>query len=472
MYPFERMMKTFKRYVVNHTYPEGCISECFLMDEAMMYAMNYMPNGTKGSHKQARGKWMDDDGLCAYPIDKRGKVEYLEIVQYQQARVPKSITFGEHDQPIGPDAAQLSSLIGNLVRTYVSPIYEAWTNVPNEIKEQIWLGVINTYNINEIHKIFVMKKANISWKGWKYMLRHQAIDKYLTDVERKSNVPKYVKPEDWVKFVDISSTSAALAAREAGKIARSKLKSPHTTGRKGQARVAAELKAKNPDQPLTRTDLFLATHKRKDGSASSPHVDDVIIACESDSSVAQCDLDHDAVTKVFGRDSRGRVRGLGTVSKTALKHSAPYKRALEDEHECNTHLQTEVKRLKEGQMGIRREMDELKQALTQGGTQVRPSTYHGSSSQAQDDSSCQLACTNQPNTNTRQGPCRLLHYVRKEITVALGRVLGLSTEEEGCYRIVVDEILKFDVELLGGEKTFGDLTVGDIISWPTFRTVC
>ena len=34
-------------------------------------------------------------------------------------------------------------------------------------------------------------------------------------------------------------------------------------------------------------------------------------------------------------------------------------------------------------MGIQREMDELKQALTQGGTQVRPSTYHGSSSQVQ-----------------------------------------------------------------------------------------
>ncbi|XXG68584.1 hypothetical protein AAC387_Pa06g1640 [Persea americana] len=117
-----------------------------------------------------------------------------------------------------------------------------------------------------------MKKANISWKGWKYVLRHQAIDKYFTDAERKSNVPKYVKPEDWVKFVDISSTSAALVAREAGKIARSELKSPHTTGRKGQARVATELKAKSLDQPLARTDLFFATHKRKDGSASSPHV--------------------------------------------------------------------------------------------------------------------------------------------------------------------------------------------------------
>ena len=37
--------------------------------------------------------------------------------------------------------------------------------------------------------------------------------------------------------------------------------------------------------------------------------------------------------------------------------------------------------------------------------------------------------------------------------------------------IVVDEILKFDVELLGGEKTFGDLTLGDMISWLTYRTV-
>ncbi|XXG53465.1 hypothetical protein AAC387_Pa03g1550 [Persea americana] len=37
-----------------------------------------------------------------------------------------------------------------------------------------------------------------------------------------------------------------------------------------------------------------------------PQQDDVITAYESDSSVVQGDLGHDAVTKVFGRDSRGR----------------------------------------------------------------------------------------------------------------------------------------------------------------------
>lgn len=79
-------MKTYRRYVVNHTYPEDSISECFLLDEAMMYAMNYMPDGTKGSHKQGRETCLDDDRECAFPIDKKGKIEYLENVQYQQAR--------------------------------------------------------------------------------------------------------------------------------------------------------------------------------------------------------------------------------------------------------------------------------------------------------------------------------------------------------------------------------------------------
>ena len=80
--------------------------------------------------------------------------------------------------------------------------------------------------------------------------------------------------------------------------------------------------------------------------------------------------------------------------------------------------------------------------------------------------------TDQNNTaHTRQGSCRLLSYLRKEITIAVGRVMGLSTDEGGCYRIVIDSILKDDELLLGGDRTFGDLTLGDIISWPIFRTL-
>ena len=49
--------------------------------------------------------------------------------------------------------------------------------------------------------------------------------------------------------------------------------------------------------------------------------------------------------------------------------------------------------------------------------------------------------------------------------------MGLSTDEGGYYRIVIDSILKDDELLLGGDRTVGDLTLGDIISWPIFRTL-
>lgn len=98
-----------------------------------------------------------------------------------------------------------------------------------------------TYTIGLIHRHCIMQRANKLWKDWKFVLRRDHIYKYLTDAERKSHVPKYVKTEDWIRFVEISSTSAALAASQVGRTARSKMKSPHTTGRKGCARVAAEL---------------------------------------------------------------------------------------------------------------------------------------------------------------------------------------------------------------------------------------
>ena len=45
------------------------------------------------------------------------------------------------------------------------------------------------------------------------------------------------------------------------------------------------------------------------------------------------------------------------MSKTAIQYSTPYKRALEEEHDANTHLQAEVKQLK-------KEIDEIKQVLS------------------------------------------------------------------------------------------------------------
>lgn len=79
-------MKTYNGYVVNHTYSEHSIAECFMMNELVLYVMVYMPDDTKGSHKQGQRTWMNVNGECFYPIDKRGKEYILDNVQFQQAR--------------------------------------------------------------------------------------------------------------------------------------------------------------------------------------------------------------------------------------------------------------------------------------------------------------------------------------------------------------------------------------------------
>ena len=78
-------MKTYKRYVVNQTYPEGCITECYLMEESILYAMNYMPDSIERSHKQGHGKWMDEDGECAYLLIKMGR--YTILLLYNTSKL-------------------------------------------------------------------------------------------------------------------------------------------------------------------------------------------------------------------------------------------------------------------------------------------------------------------------------------------------------------------------------------------------
>ncbi|XXG61698.1 hypothetical protein AAC387_Pa05g0242 [Persea americana] len=62
------------------------------------------------------------------------------------------VTFGENGQPIGGNSVQLSSKIGEVVRTYVSPIYLKWSDVPNELKELVWEIVSHSFEVPEYSK--------------------------------------------------------------------------------------------------------------------------------------------------------------------------------------------------------------------------------------------------------------------------------------------------------------------------------
>ncbi|RWR91007.1 bromodomain-containing protein 4-like protein isoform X3 [Cinnamomum micranthum f. kanehirae] len=319
----------------------------------------------------------------------------------------------------------------------------------------------------------------MSWKDWKSKLRTGTYDKYQTDTERKQKLPQYVKKEDWDRFVDIQSMPDYQAKRQCGKRARKEMKSPHTSGRKGQAHVAEELRKKFPDKEISRTDVFVETHTRKDGSATCEQLDKIKKTVLDDPSSAYNDLENDALAQVLGPDTRGRVRGLGLgVSRTSMQHTHPYRIALQEEQASRATMQTQIDKLKEMlEMRLAEEARQRKEdmehfftSFSQSRSQVQTPTDRGSSSQMRDNFSTQQ----HPITATHTGTslCRLMHLTKRPASVvAYGRVKGDSPDDPGCYKIILDEIIEGNVDLVIGEGKTEDLITGDETEWPKWKTV-
>ena len=82
MYPFERLMKTFKDYVKNARYVEGSIAEEYITEEASIYAKEYIPNPAN----RTRECFVDEsEGFADEEALGNGKSVTLTSVQYEQA---------------------------------------------------------------------------------------------------------------------------------------------------------------------------------------------------------------------------------------------------------------------------------------------------------------------------------------------------------------------------------------------------
>ena len=76
-----------KGYVRNKRYIEGYIVEGYIIQEASLYRMEYMPKGGDGTHKHTREAFLDEDDEFAgeMPLDN-GKDITLTLVQLEQVR--------------------------------------------------------------------------------------------------------------------------------------------------------------------------------------------------------------------------------------------------------------------------------------------------------------------------------------------------------------------------------------------------
>ncbi|KAF7808145.1 uncharacterized protein G2W53_040306 [Senna tora] len=102
----------------------------------------------------------------------------------------------------------------------------------------------------------------------------------------------------WAAFVDYRLNPKTKAMSEKNRENRSKLKMPHTCGSKSMARKKQEMELAS-GKPVSRGAVFVATHKRKDGSYVNDNAKIVSLS------------EMDSLGQVLGKENLGRVCGLG-----------------------------------------------------------------------------------------------------------------------------------------------------------------
>ncbi|XP_026388866.1 uncharacterized protein LOC113283742 isoform X1 [Papaver somniferum] len=263
-------------------------------------------------------------------------------------RIP--IIFDKYGRPCDVGSEEFVMDIGRMLRAHCPPAIESWKIVPNSIKENIWKAVVIRYVVPEVYKPSILAKARKSWKSWKHNLRLE-LDKYETVAERKINIPwrLITKREDWESFVDFCNTDEDRKRRAAGRKARENLEFLHSCGRKGIFRKIYELEKENSTGEVSRAAMFVDTHFSKNMNDPKMRLVKELVEANPD---GQKDIDNDAVSLVYGRDSRGSVKGMGGgVSRTVIHASAPSLEILRKVQQENKSLRSDLHLLRT-QLGV------------------------------------------------------------------------------------------------------------------------
>ncbi|KAF9624848.1 hypothetical protein IFM89_015402 [Coptis chinensis] len=254
----------------------------------------------------------------------------------------KKVEFDYDGQPVGDGSKGFSSLLGGTTKTHCPISYESFKDVPSPTKNIIWSSVVDC--------------------------------------------PMGVKLEEWEKFVDNESKPSRKLMRAKGKAAKEAVKALHTSGRRGAARTVHDMKSKNPNVKVTRTDSYMAIHTHKDGSFIAPErMERIKAIIEDDPASVNLDLDHDPVAQVCGPDKFGRVLGMSFgISKTALASSTPAKEQLCQQKQQHSMLEERFGSLERQMVTLTKILLETKEEVVGQQSHRRIVAYSSATSNARD----------------------------------------------------------------------------------------
>ncbi|KAL6272128.1 hypothetical protein ACE6H2_022820 [Prunus campanulata] len=360
------------------------------------------------------------------------------------------VSFNLGGQLCGPNSESFASFLGVLTRAHVPIVMSSWKDLKEKNKDELWSLIQH-----EARAIALVKPDN---------------------VKSKEDWDKFVKERLGVEFQKLSEKFRAMRKQQ---------KYTHTMSRKGYASMEYDMKLNHPNpEEINRVTLWTKAHERKDGTPINKVVSNILkdikMCNESkENPPLRNSIRDDAIARVIGPESRGRVRGLGfgaTPSRVdAIIQGSGRVKELESVVKSQSQRMQLIEAkleafIKMSQEPHNKNVEDMISAhactqLQQGSRHVQDKSYNVNSRCGQ-------------SSNLEYGRCQLLHWYNFELdqVVAEGQIASTNPSVKvhhmpfgrDCWKVWVDEVLDEQLNLYrptNEARRLGE-ALGSTVAWP------
>ncbi|VVA40919.1 PREDICTED: hydroxyproline-rich glyco, partial [Prunus dulcis] len=183
--------------------------------------------------------------------------------------------YNKRGKGIGQAHSEMQSYIGVLARPRVPLVDMKWSQIPKDIKEQIWEADDMAFVVGQGGKNSVLSSAAKKWKDFKSTLTRHYILPYTNDKEKLSQPPetyKFIEKAQWDAFVASRLSKDFESVHSQHAQIREKLEYNHRLSRKGYAGLEDQLEETMPGVEIDRSTLWKRARQDKHGNIPDPKV--------------------------------------------------------------------------------------------------------------------------------------------------------------------------------------------------------
>ncbi|KAI5353309.1 hypothetical protein L3X38_006202 [Prunus dulcis] len=250
----------------------------------------------------------------------RGMSTMPRVVKRKLQKLRPIVEYNKRGKGIGQAHSEMQSYIGVLARSRVPLVDKKWSQIPKDIKEQIWEAVDMAFVVGQGGKNSVLSSAAKKWKDFKSTLTRHYILPYTNDKEKLSQPPetyKFIEKAQWDAFVASRLSKDFESVHSQHAQIREKLEYNHRLSRKGYAGLEDQLEETMPGVEIDRSTLWKRARQDKHGNIPDPKVaEKAKLIDELQKQVSEGKVSvygsNDVLTMALGPEHPGRVRAVGS----------------------------------------------------------------------------------------------------------------------------------------------------------------